>query len=205
MTNKLSGFIEMKRKMNIPSIDWKEFNEDTVLDDSILWTVRTAVYTGNDQSLPRKVGVTAEEASEFARQMLQKFKSGEQGIVIYYPYFVADKSGNLIVTSSQVVIEAVKSDLWNMVDNFDRDVTITYTGGKTFIEGDRDFLSEEEQSLLLKNVPAIKGAFRDDLMEGQGALLEWSFARNCNLNKEPVGEPYLVFYEARTYYSRYSG
>lgn len=32
----------------------------------------------------------------------------------------------------------------------------------------------------------------------KAALLEWSFAQSCNASKEPIGEKYLVFYEART-------
>lgn len=37
-----------------------------------------------------------------------------------------------------------------------------------------------------------------DLLEGKSALLEWSFAQSCDFEKEPTGEEYLVFYEART-------
>ena len=37
-----------------------------------------------------------------------------------------------------------------------------------------------------------------DLLQGKAALLEWSFAQSCNASKEPIGEKYLVFYEART-------
>ena len=38
----------------------------------------------------------------------------------------------------------------------------------------------------------------DDLLEGKSALLEWSFAVSCDVNKNPAGDEYLVFYEART-------
>ena len=193
--NKLMGFLELK-EMNIPSISWKEFSKDTVLGENALWTVRTAVYKGSDHNLPRKVGVDAKEAMLFGRQMLDRLNG--KGMVIYYPYFIADKSGTLNVSSEKVVIEAVKADLWNMVTNSDLDVTIIHENGEVFYKGDREFLSADEQEQLMKRVPAVKRAFRDDLLEGKGALLEWSFARNCNSEKEPVGNPYLVFYEART-------
>ena len=44
----------------------------------------------------------------------------------------------------------------------------------------------------------IRKIFRDELTEGKSILFEWSFARDCDLNKVPIGNEYLVFYEART-------
>ena len=44
----------------------------------------------------------------------------------------------------------------------------------------------------------MKKIFRDDLLEGKSALFEWSFANSCNKDKCPIGDEYLVFYEART-------
>lgn len=35
---------------------------------------------------------------------------------------------------------------------------------------------------------------KDDLLEGKSALLEWSFAVSCDVNKNPAGDEYLVFY-----------
>ena len=57
---------------------------------------------------------------------------------------------------------------------------------------------DDEYKEIVKYVPKIKQAFRDDLLMGKGVLLEWSFAKSCDLNKEPIGQKYLVFYEART-------
>ena len=51
---------------------------------------------------------------------------------------------------------------------------------------------------LSKHIPEIRKLFRNDLLQGKAALLEWSFAQSCNASKEPIGEKYLVFYEART-------
>ena len=44
----------------------------------------------------------------------------------------------------------------------------------------------------------ISAIYKNELLEGNTILLEWSFASSCNLNKEPIDDPYLVFYEVRT-------
>ncbi|MEI1256000.1 hypothetical protein V8Q34_14775 [Blautia sp. JLR.GB0024] len=193
--NKLMGFFELQT-MSLPSIPWKEYTGREYLQDELLWTVRSAVFHGNDLNLPRLVGVNSKEAKEFANQLLEKL-AGE-GIVIFYPYFIANKSGTLEVKQDKVIIEAVKADLWNMVTLSDRDVTIQYDDDNEIINGDGLFLSGDEKKCLLNNVKEIKKTFRDDLLEGKSILLEWSFAQNCDENKEPVGDEYLVFYEART-------
>ena len=59
-------------------------------------------------------------------------------------------------------------------------------------------INKKELGNLEKHVPEIRKLFRDDLLEGKSALLEWSFAQSCDSEKEPTGEEYLVFYEART-------
>lgn len=193
--NKLMGFFELQIS-NLPTIPWKEYKDDTVLDDFILWTIRTAVLKGDDLNLPRLVGENAEKSTVFARNMLDKLHGN--GMVIYYPYFIAKKSGTLHVFNDLTVIEAVKDDLWNLVTYSDRDVTIRISNNQIIYDGNKDFLTEPEFNELLKQVPKIKSIFRSYLIEGKSVLLEWSYALNCNLNKEPTGEQYLVFYEART-------
>lgn len=64
--------------------------------------------------------------------------------------------------------------------------------------GNKNFLKTNEKEQLLKYVPEIRKLFKDDLLEGKSALLEWSFAVSCDVNKNPAGDEYLVFYEART-------
>ena len=193
--NKLMGFYELN-SMNLPSIPWKEYSKDVVLDENQLWTIRSAVYQGNDLNLPRLVGVSSTEAKTFADSLVTKL--GENGMVIYYPFFIAKKSGNLNVFSNSVVIEAVKDDLWNLVTYHKIDVTIQINNDGEFRKGDAEFLSEEEKNYLLIYVGEIRKLFRDDLAEGKSVLLEWSFAQNSGINKTPIGREYLVFYEART-------
>lgn len=193
--NKLLGFYELKDSV-LPTIPWKEFNKDVKLDDNVLWTVRSAVYRGEDLNLPRAVGVNASEAYVFASDLFDKMQN--KGIVVYYPYFLAEKSGNINIFQNKIVIEAVKEDLWNLVTYADRDVTIEVVGDTVWYNGDENFLSEDELEKLLFNAKRAKQMFRDELLEGKSAMLEWSFAYPSNLDKKRSGQKYLVFYEART-------
>lgn len=193
--NKLMGFYELA-EMDIPSIPWREYTGREVLDADFLWTIRSAVFRGDDLNLPRKVGVTAEEAKAFADSLYVKMK--DKGMVIYYPYFLANKSGTLNVYRNRIVIEAVAKDLWNLVTYADREVTIDIKGDEVSINGNGDFLGEEELERIVSNVPSIRRNFRDEMLEGGSVLLEWSLAQKSDLRKEPVGEEFLVFYEART-------
>lgn len=193
--NKLLGFYELKDSV-LPTIPWKEFNKEVKLDSNILWTVRSAVYRGEDLNLPRAVGVNASEAYMFASELYDRMKN--RGIVVYYPYFLAEKSGNINIFMDKIVIEAVKDDLWNLVTYSDRDVTIEVTENDIVYNGDEKFFSEDELDELILNARKAKQMFREDLLEGKSAMLEWSFAYPSNLKKERDGEKYLVFYEART-------
>ena len=161
-----------------------------------MWTIRSAVYSGADLNLPRAVGVSASEAYLFASDLLDKLQN--KGIVIYYPYFLAEKSGNINIFQNKIVIEAVKNDLWNLVTYSDRDVTIEVNEDKISYYGNKEFLSLDEIEKLLFNAKRAKQMFRDDLFEGKSAMLEWSFAYSCDIEKREIGEKYLVFYEART-------
>lgn len=193
--NKLMGFLELK-EMRLPSVPWKQYTGIEELDSDFLWTIRSAVYRGNDLNLPRMVGEDSNTAQRFADMLLEQM--GDKGMVIYYPYFVASKSGTLCVGSEKVVIEAVRKDLWNLVTYSKRNVTLIITDGEIQIIGEKDFLSRQEIFELQKHVPEIKKIFRDDLLEGKEALLEWSFSFSCDKKKRPKGEEKLVFYEART-------
>ena len=193
--NKLMGFLELK-EMELPSIPWKQYTGKEHLDDKYLWTIRSAVYRGNDLNLPRSVGKNAEESVKFANKLLYKMKDRE--IIIYYPYFIAKKSGTLEIKRDSVVIEAVKEDLWNLVTYSDREVTIIIDSNRKKVIGNDEFLSFEEQKELLKYIPEIRRLFKDDLLQGQSVLLEWSYANTCDEKKKVLGDEYLVFYEIRT-------
>ena len=189
------GFLELK-EMKLPSVPWKQYTGKENFEDRYLWTVRSAVYRGNDLNLPRSIGESSKVSKKFADQLLKEMNNN--GIVIYYQYFIANKSGTLEVRSDKVIIEAVKDELWNLVTYSEREVTIiTDIDGNKSIIGNANFISNEELDSLSKHIPEIRKLFRNDLLQGKAALLEWSFAQSCNASKEPIGEKYLVFYEAR--------
>lgn len=193
--NKLMGFFELQ-SMSLPAIPWREYTGTEQLGEELLWTVRSAVFCGDDFNLPRLVGAEAKEAKTFADQLLHKLEG--KGMVVFYPYFVAGKSGTLEVRKDSIIIEAVKADLWNLVTLSDREVTIQIRDSEETVNGNSCFLSGREKEQLLSNTDEIKRTFRDDLLEGKSILLEWSFAQNCDVKKKPKGKEYLVFYEART-------
>lgn len=192
--NKMLGFYELP-KIGLPCIPWRKFEKGMELDPSLLWTVRTAVLDGNDLNLPRKVGVEAKEAYDFAVE--QENRLQKKGLVVTYPYFIALKSGTLEVSANRVVIEAVYEDLWNFVTNNDKAVTVIAADGDIFIEGEEGFFYDDELKELLQQSMKIRGKFRDILTQGNSILSEWSFAYNTNKAKERIGEKYLVFYEVR--------
>lgn len=193
--NKLMGMFELQ-ELNIPSIKWKELKENTVMDQDKLWTIRTTILKGDDLNLPRLVGGTAEEAREFGNKLLGEF--GENGMIIYYPYFIAEKSGTLEISNERIVIEAVKKDLWNLVTYSDREETIIIENKGCVYEGNSAFLSQSEIDELIEYIPKLKQKFRDELVEGKSLLLEWSFAFDSDKNKKIIGDKFLIFYEIRT-------
>lgn len=211
--NKYMGFYELK-SINIPSVPWQRFEAETRLDPGLLWTVRTAVESGIDTSLQRAVGVASQEAEEKGRQFLKDYAGG--GIVICYPYFIAEKSGVIDIADDKTVIEAVDRDLWNLVTYGRKDVTVIVPREVQagFCEpgmpaspspqedicfiGNREFLSADELSELLKFASVIRGRFRGDIKEGSSIIAEWSYAYNTDVRHEPVGSRYLVFYELRS-------
>ena len=192
--NKLLGFFELRRS-GLPCVKWVKFEPSMVLDSKYLWTVRTAIQRGNDFNLPRKVGVDSSEAYEAALNIYNQIK--DQGMVVVYPYFIAEKSGILEVGNNRIIIEAVNKDLWNLVTESKKDVTIYESSEKSFIEGNKDFLSIHEYEILKKQATKVKQIFRSILSEGKSVMLEWSFAHDTDINNKPIGEEYLVFYEAR--------
>jgi hypothetical protein len=193
--NKLMGFFELQNS-GLPAVPWKIFNEDTIFDNNLLWTIRTAVDKGEDLNLPRVVGINGIEAYKAAIELYDKFK--DKGIVVYYPYFIAEKSGTLDINKERIVIEAVKNDLWNLVTYNTKDVSIIQSNNTVIFHGNKNFISKDELNELNMHVNKVRQLFRDFLFQGKSILLEWSFAYNTNINKEPVGSKYLVFYEIRT-------
>jgi len=194
--NKYMGFYEL-RSINLPTVPWKQFTADTALDAGLLWTVRVAVEKGNDYHLPRAVGVTADEAVRQGKELLAEYAG--KGIVIYYPYFIAEKSGTLDINGERTVIEAVEKDLWNLVTFGRKNVTVIVPAGQEAeYFGEKGFLNENEVKELLRCGSVISGRYRQELSEGKSILAEWSYAYNTDIKYKQIGDRYLVFYELRT-------
>lgn len=189
------GFYELGG-LGIPCIRWNTYTYDTILDSQKLWTIRSAVYEGDDLNLPRLIGANQKEAKVFADSLLGKLNS--TGIVIYYPFFEAIKSGTLLIAPEHFVIEAVNKDLWNLVTYNDRDVTIISSNGILTYHGNDKFLLTDELNLLIYYEKIIRSKLRTILSEGNSVLLEWSFAHDLDINNNITGDKYLVFYEYRT-------
>lgn len=193
--NKLLGFFELPQ-IGIPTIKWKEYNNNTILSDNKMWTIRLATIKGNDFNLPRAVGVKSEEAVKFAKEMQSKYKG--EALIIYYPYFVALKSGTMQLAYKEYIIEAVKKDLWNLVTHDKPEITYINKNGDIDVFGDIDFFNNKELEELKKAEKLIRGKFRNILIEGKILLLEWSFGSDSDKNGDKIGESYLIFYECRT-------
>jgi hypothetical protein len=188
------GFFELKES-GLPAVPWKQYDEKTKLDDKYLWTVRMAVYEGSDFSLPRVVGKRAEEAMKAANDLYNRYK--DNGMVVYYPYFIAEKSGTLQVSTNEIVVEAVEKDLWNLVTYNKKNITIINNGQDTKIFGDENFLGEAEASELYAYAEKVRRIFRRYIIAGKTLLLEWSYAYKSDINNSPIGDKYLVFYEIK--------
>lgn len=193
--NKLEGLYELQ-KLNIPSVNWKVFTDSTKLDEQHLWTIRTAVYEGKDLDLPKLFGADAQTAEKFARRISKKI--GNNGIVIYYPYLIAQKSGNLQISGNSIVIEAIKGDLTPLLRGNAVDVTYIYSKTGRKIVGDEDFLSEKEINSLLFYSEYLTQLYRYVLAEESCLQLEFSFASECDLKQTVIGNPELIFFEIRT-------
>lgn len=188
------GFFELKDS-GLPSVSWKQFNENTVLDDNYLWTVRMALYEGSDFNLPRIVGKSAEEAYQGGKELYSKYK--HNGIIVYYPYFIADKSGTMQINNDETIIEAVDKDLWNLVTLNNKDVTIIKSNEDTKVYGNEQFLSEKELDELFTYEKRVKSLFRSYIISGKTLILEWSYAYKTNANSDKIGDKYFVFYEIK--------
>ncbi len=193
--NKLEGLYELKR-LNIPTIDWKIYEQGTKLDDNHLWTVRMAVYRGSDLSLPHLFGQNAMISEKFAMQLLKQIN--DRGIVVYYPYLIAEKSGNLQIGDSRIIIEAVEGDLGNLLTGGKVNVTYIWEDMRQRTIGNHDFLDLNEREQVKSYVEYLRRKYSDVFRSGKELQLEFSFAFDTSKTGEKKGERKLVFFEIRT-------
>ena len=193
--NKLEGFFELQT-LPLPSVPWKRYTGKETFSKDALWTVRSAFGKGADFHLPRKVGAAAEEAQAFADDLLRKFSSDDY--IIYYPYFIAEKSGTLEITASRSVVEAVRGDLWNLLTHNLRDVTVIEEKGSYQAYGDPSFLTDEELKELYGYAGYLRRKYGTSMLIDQSLLLEWSYAYDTAADGSPKGARKLLFIEMRS-------
>lgn len=193
--NKLEGFYEL-RKSGLPAVPWMKYEKGCFLDPTMLWTIRSAVEHGDDLNLPRIIGVSAEKAHSFAEELMSRMK--DQDLILYYPYFIAKKSGVIEVSPNRIVIEAVHEDLWNLVTYNNKDTTIIFSDDDVEIRGDETFFSSDELYELVDFSVLIRKRFSNYIGNGKSVFLEWSYACKSDINKNCIETPRLVFYEIRT-------
>lgn len=191
--NKLEGFYFFKEVL-IPTVEWQEYSGQKLSDD-FLWTVRSAVISGDDFNLPRLVGAVAEEAQAFADSLVKNLDG--KGMVIVYPFFIASVSGTLVVENEKTTLECVLGDLWNLVTYGKPDFSAVFKGEAVQTYG-KSPIEEFEINQLLSYSEKLKRAFREQLAEGKSIYAEWSFAFKTDKTKRPIGEKFTVFYELKT-------
>jgi len=194
--NKLEGFYVLK-SMGIPTVPWRRFTGQEALDANLLWTVRVAVQNGNDVNLPRAIGVAAEEAVLIGKEYINEFLPDD--LIIFYPYFIALKSGIIDLQESKTIIEAVDKDLWNLTTfgRADETIIIDHLSGTISIFGDALFLTDDEITELRNYARKIKAVNRDYIFAESSVMVEWSYAVNTNVKREIIGGRYLVFTECK--------
>lgn len=195
--NKLQGFYELRR-MGIPAVPWRPFAGAEELDPNLLWTVRVAVLGGYDFNLPRAVGVSAEQALLKGRQFLAKLSP--EDLVVYYPYFLALKSGILELQEHRTIIEAVDKDLWNLTTLGNKDVTIIKDRltDEFNLFGNPNFLKPNEIDELMYYAGKVRTIQRRYIFDNNSIMLEWHYAVQTDVNREPIGDPYLIFTECKS-------
>lgn len=189
--NKLEGMYELKRN-HLPTIDWKLFQEETVLSNTCSWTIRTAVFRGQDLHLPKLFGKNGQEATTFGRRCLREMK--DKGIVFYYPYMEAEKSGVLQFDVNSIQLECVRGDLGRLLNGSTPDAAY-YWEGETLRENGKKILSDREREELLEWVLYCRQRYRHIMDLGEKMQLEFSYAR---YKGEECQQSRLVFFEMRT-------
>jgi hypothetical protein len=193
--NKLEGFFELQT-LPLPAIPWKRFTGSEIFAEDSLWTVRSAVVKGADFNLPRKVGVPANEARTFAEELLHRLSSDDY--VLFYPFFIAEKSGTLTVSAERTVIEAVQGDLWNLLTYNRPDITVIQEKTGTRIYGNSSFLTAAELAEIGSYADFLRRRYGTGILIRESLILEWSFAREAGSDGRPKGPVKLQFIEMRS-------
>ncbi len=194
--NKYIGLLTLK-EYRFPTINWKCFNQDTLLDASFLWTIRLAAYyDSNDFGLPCYLGMKSDDAICKGLDLYRSYDMSEY-IIMCYPYFVAIKSGTIDLRQDYDVIEVVFGNCTELTRNNNVDLTMIFKDNGYNTIGDDTILDEDEINLLYRYMKLAKYRFRDESLNGCIIILEWSFGYDVDANGIRKSENFLIFNEMR--------
>lgn len=183
--------------LDLPTIPWKEYYYSSRLDKDILWTIKSETRNDTSENLPRKIGVTAQEAKEFGVELYKDLKKDQ--MIFYYPYFCAVKSGIIDINNDRIVIESAKDDIDNLVKKNNVDVTLIFREDDVEIHGDKDFLTQEEIIQLIDQAVKIKKQCAKDINDGKNLLFHWTYACYTSVDKKPMGKKNLMFFKVKVF------
>ncbi|MEM2121336.1 MAG: hypothetical protein QXU20_01600 [Candidatus Woesearchaeota archaeon] len=181
MINKLSGF-SLIEKLGIEHPDWKivraEISDSIInsLKDDDIYTVRTAVESGDDFGLPRFVGLTGYSIKQRINDLLSEFENLKEVYLIIYPYFKAEFSGNILIRfglKTTVIIESCEGSLWNLTENniVDYKAILEFNDSFEIVKQESDIPKWEElKNKVVKIVRELK-----KLASEREIIIEWSF------------------------------
>ena len=194
--NKYRGLLELK-SLPLPCIEWvewEEFKANKYSNIDCLWTVRAANLKGADFSLPCTLGITLEEATEYASKLSLKYD-----LVILSEYFYAKISGVLLVNFDSFIIEWTYGDSHRLTRHgFVEETIFGYFSNLT---ASKSKLDEAITNKLCQYAHSIRYYYRDDLLTSKSVILEWSLTAPLEIESFSRSYRYsaeqLIFYDFR--------
>ncbi len=181
--------------LDLPTIPWMQCHTTTMLDDTILWTVKNEpIYSGKGY-VYGEIGVTAKEAMSYIKS--QYGSLGKHRMLLCYPYYTASKSGTIDMTYERVAIEAVEGKIENLKKKNRVDETLLFREDELEIFGDEEFLTREETLEIIDYSCTLKKRFAGELEYGKNIIIYWSYVEETLRNMIPKGNPFLVFHQIK--------
>lgn len=191
--NKYEGLMELSH-LGVPCIEWNEYNSDMELSENVLWTVRVANKYGKDMCFPCKLGVSANEALEYADHLNDRYD-----LVMISEYFSADISGNLGILADKIVIEWTYGNSRNLTEYGFFEESISITDREDF-ENKDSRLNKKVYEKLFQYGINIKNTYRGFVIDNKFVILEWSIIaepEESQCQKQGYKGGKLIFYDLR--------
>ncbi len=211
------------KTLELPTIEWKEYYPDAVLDENLLWSVKTEKIPGKsheDTELVKKkralfqfikdrrclkkkqrnslLGVDSKTAKAFAEKLKKQVNTKTHAIV-YYPYYTVVKSGIIDINRERIVIEGTKGDVSNLTTHNYVEVTMIFKSDDLEIMGDETFFTKEETIPLIDYGKEIKKMATRDLELNKNLQLYFSYVYKTNIVLKLEGEIRLIFHKFKIF------